>query len=110
MGPGKNLEADGTVYVSMEMKRIVNCGKQRFWRLLNLKTAILGEAPDREDEDAEEDANKNEEAYATQLLDDKSLALVLWILRDHYVGKGTPRLPTPCKFVHRTIVSSERCE
>ncbi|KAL0177031.1 hypothetical protein M9458_025925, partial [Cirrhinus mrigala] len=74
-------------------------------RLLDLKTTILGGAPAEDDEGAAEDASKNEEAYAVliQLLDDKSLSLVmrdaaddgrkaLQILRDHYAGKGKPRV------------------
>ncbi|TWW53759.1 hypothetical protein D4764_0190480 [Takifugu flavidus] len=73
-------------------------------RLLGLKKTILHE-PDEGEDGAEEDAEKNEEAYAEliQLLDDKSLSLVmrdaaddgrraLQILRDHYAGKGKPRV------------------
>ncbi|KAI2647409.1 Copia protein [Labeo rohita] len=72
-------------------------------RLLDLKTTKLGGAPAEDDEGVAEDASKNEEAYAVliQLLDDKSLSLVmrdaadngrkaLQILRDHYAGKGKP--------------------
>ena len=68
-------------------------------RLLNLKGTILGDPPGEDDEDAENDAKRNEEAYADliQLLDDESLSLVmresahdgrraLQILRDHYAG------------------------
>lgn len=68
-------------------------------RLLGLKAAILSV-----DED-EEDGEKNEEAYAEliQVLDDKSLSLImreaaddgrkaLKILREHYAGKGKPRV------------------
>lgn len=64
----------------------------------------MGEASAVDDEDAE-DNSKNEESYAVliQLLDDKSMSLVmreaaddgkaaLQILRDHYVGKGKPRV------------------
>lgn len=74
-------------------------------RLLDLKSTILSEAPDEDAQGAEEDASKNEEAYAVliQVLDDKSLSLVmrdaaddgrkaLQILRDHYAGKGKPRV------------------
>lgn len=74
-------------------------------RLLDLKSTILGQAPAADADGAEEDASKNEEAYAVliQLLDDKSLSLVmrdaaddgrkaLQILRDHYAGKGKPRV------------------
>ncbi|RXN38177.1 myosin heavy fast skeletal muscle-like protein [Labeo rohita] len=74
-------------------------------RLLDLKTTILSGAPAEDDKGAAEDASKNEEAYAVliQLLDDKSLSLVmrdaaddgrkaLQILRDHYAGKGKPRM------------------
>ncbi|KAL3067505.1 hypothetical protein OYC64_017267 [Pagothenia borchgrevinki] len=69
-------------------------------RLLGLKAAILEEPG----EDDEADDQKNEEAYAElmQVLDDKSLSLImreaadngrkaLQILRDHYAGKGKPR-------------------
>lgn len=72
-------------------------------RLLGLKAAILKD-PD-ENTDDEEDSEKNEEAYAEliQVLDDKSLCLVmrdaaddgrkaLQILREHYAGKGKPRV------------------
>lgn len=47
-------------------------------RLLNLKSTILGDAPDEDGEDAEDDAKRKEEACAelTQLLDDQSLSLV----------------------------------
>ncbi|XP_077357483.1 uncharacterized protein LOC144032098 [Festucalex cinctus] len=74
-------------------------------RLLDLKNTILSEPPDADMDDADEDTSKNEEAYAVliQLLDDKSLSLVmrdaaddgrkaLQILRDHYAGKGKPRV------------------
>ncbi|XP_051793461.1 prolyl 4-hydroxylase subunit alpha-2 isoform X11 [Acanthochromis polyacanthus] len=74
-------------------------------RLLDLKTTILGGAPAAGSDGVAADANKNEEAYAVliQLLDDKSLSLVmrdaaddgrkaLQILRDHYAGKGKPRV------------------
>ena len=83
-------------------------------RLQGLKSTILNqpEIGDDDEESAEdaamrvaEDADKNEEAYAEliQLLDDKSLSLVmrdaaddgrkaLKILRDHYAGKGKPRV------------------
>lgn len=75
-------------------------------RLLGLKSIILGEASAVDDEGAEEeDDSKNEEAYAVliQLLDDKSMSLVmreaaddgrkaLQILRNHYAGKGKPRV------------------
>ncbi|KAJ8010117.1 hypothetical protein DPEC_G00071660 [Dallia pectoralis] len=70
-------------------------------RLLSLKSTILSEPPN--DDGVEEDAEKNEDAYAEliQLLDDKSLSLVmrdaaddgrkaLKILREHYAGKGKP--------------------
>lgn len=74
--------------------------------LLGLKSIILGEASAVDDEGAEEeDDSKNEEAYAVliQLLDDKSMSLVmreaaddgrkaLQILRNHYAGKGKPRV------------------
>lgn len=48
-------------------------------RLLNLKSTILGDAPDEDGEDAEDDAKRKEEACAelTQLLDDQSLSLVM---------------------------------
>lgn len=72
-------------------------------RLRGLKGAILSETPEGSDED--EDADKNEEAYAEliQYLDDKSLSLVmrdaaddgrkaLQILRGYYAGKGKPRI------------------
>ncbi|KAG1933834.1 hypothetical protein F2P79_020360 [Pimephales promelas] len=71
-------------------------------RQLGLKSTILSE-PD--DDEEEEDAEKNEDAYAEliQLLDDKSLSLVmrdaaddgrkaLKILREHYAGTGKPRV------------------
>ncbi|XP_061925349.1 uncharacterized protein LOC133664601 isoform X2 [Entelurus aequoreus] len=71
--------------------------------LLDLKSTIPGEPPGKDDDGVEEDGNKNEEAYAVlvQLLDDKSLSLVmrdaaddgrkaLRILRDHYAGKDKP--------------------
>lgn len=67
--------------------------------------AIEGESAADRAARAAEDASKNEEAYAEliQLLDDKSLSLVmrdaadngrkaLKILRDHYAGKGKPRV------------------
>ncbi|RXN12698.1 hypothetical protein ROHU_010038 [Labeo rohita] len=70
-----------------------------------MKITILGGALAEDDEGAAEDASKNEEAYAVliQLLDDKSLSLVmrdaaddgrkaLQILKDHYAGKGKPRV------------------
>ena len=72
-------------------------------RLLNLKCTILSDPPDEASEGAADDAAKNEDAYAEliQLLDDKSLSLVmrdaaddgrkaLKILREHYAGKGKP--------------------
>lgn len=72
--------------------------------MLGLKKTILHE-PDEGEDGAEKDAEKNEEAYAEliQLLDDKSLSVVmrdaaddgrraLLILRDHYAGKGKPRV------------------
>lgn len=73
-------------------------------RLLGLKDAILLEPGElEEDEDYHEE--KNEEAYAEliQVLDDRSLSLVmreatdngrkaLKILREHYAGKGKPRV------------------
>lgn len=72
--------------------------------LLGLKKTILHE-PNEGEDGAEGDAEKNEKAYAEliQLLDDKSLSLVmrdaadngrraLQILRDHYAGKGKPRV------------------
>lgn len=75
-----------------------------YLRLQGLKSTILQE-PDEEDEGAEQDAKRNEEVYAEliQVLDDKSLSLVmrdaaddgrkaLQILRDHYAGKGKPRV------------------
>lgn len=48
-------------------------------RLLSLKKTILSEPPDEDGDGAEEDAKKNEDAYAelVQLLDDKSLSLVM---------------------------------
>ncbi|XP_061746170.1 zinc finger protein 227-like [Nerophis ophidion] len=74
-----------------------------YLHLLDLKSTILGEPPGKDDDSVEEDGNKNEEAYAVliQLLDDKSLSLVmrdatddgrkaLQILRDHYAGKDKP--------------------
>lgn len=75
-------------------------------RLLGLKSTILLEEPPAAGADgADEDAVKTEEAYAEliQLLDDKSLSLVmrdaaddgrkaLQILRDHYAGTGKPRV------------------
>ena len=72
-------------------------------QLLGLKAAILEEPG--EDEDGEDYDQKKEEAYAEliQVLDDKSLSLImreaadngrnaLQILRDHYAGKGQPRV------------------
>lgn len=69
--------------------------------LQGLKETILSESF----EEDEEDAAKNAEAYAEliQLLDDKSLSLVmreaaddgraaLKILREYYAGKGKPRV------------------
>ncbi|KAJ7986680.1 hypothetical protein DPEC_G00342410 [Dallia pectoralis] len=66
-------------------------------RLLSLKSTILSEPPN--DDGVEEDPEKNEDAYAEliQLLDDKSLSLVmrdaaddgrkaLKILREHYAA------------------------
>ena len=82
-------------------------------RLQGLKSTILNEPVYEDVEESEEDraaraaedADKNEEVYAEliQLLDDKSLSLVmrdaaddgrkaLKILRDHYAGKGKPRV------------------
>ncbi|XP_028310197.1 uncharacterized protein LOC114467885 [Gouania willdenowi] len=74
-------------------------------RLLSLKSTIINEAPSDDEEGAEADAEKNEDAYAEliQVLDDKSLSLVmrdatddgrkaLKILREHYAGKGKPRV------------------
>ena len=70
-------------------------------RLQGLKRTLLNEPAD----DDEEDAEKNEEAYAEliQVLDDKSLSLImhdatdngrkaLQILKDYYSGKGKPRI------------------
>lgn len=85
----------------METRKTMSFGKTKFLchlRLLSLKSTILHE-PD--EEDAEEDAEKNAELI--QLLDDKSLSLVmreasddgrraLQVLRDHYAGKGKPRV------------------
>ena len=72
-----------------------------YLRLQGLKETILQEPG----EDDVNDEVKNEEAYAEliQFLDDKSLSLVmreatdngrkaLTILRDHYAGKGKPRV------------------
>uniref|UniRef100_A0A1A8MDX0 CCHC-type domain-containing protein n=4 Tax=Nothobranchius TaxID=28779 RepID=A0A1A8MDX0_9TELE len=72
-------------------------------RLQGLKDVVL-KTEDEEDE-SEDDLSKNAEAYAEliQFLDDKSLLLVmrdaaddgrkaLAILRDHYAGKGKPRI------------------
>uniref|UniRef100_A0A1A8B2B7 Retrovirus-related Pol poly from transposon TNT 1-94 n=1 Tax=Nothobranchius furzeri TaxID=105023 RepID=A0A1A8B2B7_NOTFU len=71
-------------------------------RLQGLKDTILSTDEGEADSD---DENKNAEAYAEliQFLDDKSLSLVmrdaaddgraaLLILRDHYAGKGKPRI------------------
>ena len=68
---------------------------------LSLKDAILGKNLSGDETDTE----RNEEAYneLIQFLDDKSLSLImreasdngreaLGILRDHYVGKGKPRI------------------
>lgn len=73
--------------------------------LRGLKGAILSETPERGSDEEDEDADKNEEAYAEliQYLDDKSLSLVmrdaaddgrkaLQILRGYYAGKGKPRI------------------
>lgn len=51
-------------------------------RLLNLKSTILGDAPDEDGEDAEDDAKRKEEAELTQLLDDQSLSLVMRVAAD----------------------------
>ena len=77
-------------------------------RLQGLKGTILKEPVSNEDGDEEEsddDAEKNAEAYAEliQFLDDRSLSLVmreaadngrraLQILREYYAGKGKPRI------------------
>lgn len=104
MGPGRSLEAGGTVYVLTGKRKIMWETKfLAYLCLLGLKNTILSELSD--DDDAEEDAKKNEDAYAelVQLLDDKSLSLVmrdaaddgreaLKILREHYAGKGKPRV------------------
>lgn len=75
-----------------------------YLRLLGLKAAILDEPGESEEEDKDLD-EKNEVAYAEliQVLDDRSLSLVmrdarddrrkaLEILREHYAGKGKPRV------------------
>lgn len=96
------MEADGIDYISTDMKKNYELWETKFLghlRLLGLKAAILSV-----DED-EEDREKNEEAYAEliQVLDDKSLSLImreaaddgrkaLKILREHYAGKGKPRV------------------
>ena len=69
--------------------------------MLGLKDAILGNNFNGDETDTE----KNEEAYnePIQFLDDKSLSFItreasdngredLRILRDHYAGKGKPRI------------------
>ncbi|TWW54261.1 hypothetical protein D4764_0182720 [Takifugu flavidus] len=71
-------------------------------RLLGLKETLLNEPAA---DNVEADILKNEESYAEmiQFLDDKSLSLImreaadnrrkaLKILRDHYAGKGKPRI------------------
>ena len=68
---------------------------------MGLKGAILGKNLNGDETDTE----RNEEAYneLIQFLDDKSLSLImreasgdgreaLRILRDHYAGKGKPRI------------------
>ncbi|KAL3970576.1 acetylserotonin O-methyltransferase [Sarotherodon galilaeus] len=75
-----------------------------YLRLLGLRATILDE-PGESDEDDKDLDDKNEVAYAEliQVLDDRSLSLVmrdakddgrkaLKILREHYAGKGTPRV------------------
>ena len=95
--PGKSwhsalvFDGDETRYELWETKLLAHLS------LLKLKKQVLG------DEKAE--AHKNEEAYAViaQLLDDRSLSLVmrdgkdngrkaLAILREHYAGRGKPRM------------------
>ena len=74
-------------------------------RLQGLKDVILNEPTTEEEDELQQDARKNAEAYAEliQFLDDKSLSLVmrdaaddgreaLQILRDYYQGKGKPRI------------------
>ncbi|KAM9791032.1 uncharacterized protein LOC133165345 [Syngnathus typhle] len=74
-------------------------------RLQDLKDVILNEPTTEEEDELQQDAGKNEEAYAEliQFLDDKSLSLVmrdaaddgrgaLQILRNYYQGKGKPRI------------------
>ncbi|TWW74414.1 hypothetical protein D4764_14G0004170 [Takifugu flavidus] len=97
MGPEKSLEVDGTVYVLTELWETKFLA---YLRLLNLKSTIRSEPPGEASEGAVDDAAKNEDAYAEliQLLDDKSLSLVmrdaaddgrkaLKILREHYAGR-----------------------
>lgn len=59
-------------------------------RLLNLKSTILGDTPDEDGDDAEDDAKRKEEACAelTQLLDDQSLSLVM---REMMMAEGRYR-------------------
>ncbi|TWW61432.1 hypothetical protein D4764_04G0000780 [Takifugu flavidus] len=89
-------------------------------RLLGLKETLLNEPAA---DNVEADILKNEEPYAEmiQFLDDKSLSLImreaadngrkaLKILRDHYAGKGKPRIislytePTSLQKAHRGLM------
>ena len=76
-----------------------------YMKLHKLKNVILPPAPTEEGEEVEVDADKNELAFAEliQFLDETSLSLVmrdarddgkkaLEILREHYAGKGKPRI------------------
>ena len=88
-----------------------------YLRLKKLSKTILSSLPaDAGPTQREEDAVKNADAYAEliQLLDDKSLSLIirdaandgrkaLAILREHYLSKGKPRVIT----LYRTNLAKE---
>ena len=89
------FDGDETKYEIWETKFL------GYLHTLSLKDAILGKNLNGDETDTE----RNEEAYneLIQFLDDKSLSLImretsdngreaLRILRDHYVGKGKPRI------------------
>ena len=89
------FDGDETKYEIWETKLL------GYLHTLNLKDAILGKNLNGDETDTE----RNEEAYneLIQFLDDKSLSLIMReatdngreaprILRDHYAGKGKPRI------------------
>lgn len=73
MDPGGNTEADGIDYVIKKNYELWETKFLGHMRLLGLNATILNMGKDEDDED------KNEEAYAKliQVLDDKSLSVVM---------------------------------